>query len=198
MAVVHNKFENPRGSTTDRGAWNSGTAYVAGDKVSANDGYYVAIANNTNVDPTTDRQMTKWQPLSYTWDINHDTEQPFSKTRNIERTAPVGSATIPGGRMLVKQQGDDGPLQIKVSGNILKRSHLRWMWRFYNLSRAQTIYFTDFDGAKYEVQVVEFAPTRKRTLNNYRDPSMPNHYITYEITMEVYTVISGDMLGVSP
>ena len=56
----------PAGATgqgyTWRGAWNSGTAYVAYDTVSYNGSSYVAIAGSTNVTPGTD--PTKWELIA--------------------------------------------------------------------------------------------------------------------------------------
>lgn len=131
---------------------------------------------------------------AYDWLVNHSDEGETGKTRNITRTANTGVVG------LVKQQGDDGPYILKLSGTILHRSQLQQMWAWYALCRTQTIYFYDFDGQGFEVQITSFMPTRHRTLRNPRDPSAPLHYWTYNIEMEVYRFLNGDLVaaGVTP
>lgn len=128
----------------------------------------------------------------YDWQTNHSEEESTGKTRNITRTAPTGNVG------LVKQQGDDGPLIIRLSGSIFHRAQYQQMWHWFQLSKGQTIYFTDFDNQKYEVQITSFLPKRVRRLSNRKDPSMPYHYYTYTMEMEVYRVIAGDLVGVTP
>lgn len=137
------------------------------------------MARNKFTDPLT---LASWD-----WPINHDEEQEVAKTRNISRSATTNNVGV------VRQQGDDGPLTMKFSGTILHRSQLREFWRWYALCRTQTIYFTDFDGQEYEVQITGFAPTRHRTLLNPRDDSAPLHYWTYSIDLDVYKLRVGDM-----
>lgn len=130
----------------------------------------------------------------YDWPINHTEEEAAGKTRTITRTSNTGLVG------LVKQQGDDGPMLMKLTGTILTRDQFRQMWAWYSLSRMQTIYFRDFDGQEAEVQVTSFLPKRERTLRNPRDPSIPHHYWSYTIEMEVYRFIAGDLAdaGITP
>lgn len=124
----------------------------------------------------------------YTWDQNHQEEQETGKARNITRTANTGNVGA------VKQQGDDGGVTLKLAGKILKRSQLQQFWAWYELCRTQTIYFEDYDGQKYEVQITSFQPKRVAKLSfTGRDPSMPHHYYEYTMEMEVYRFIAGDM-----
>lgn len=130
---------------------------------------------------------------SYDWPQNHDSEETTGKVRNITRSAPTGLTGA------VKQQGDDGPLVLKLSGVITRRSQFQQMWAWYALCRTQTIYFTDFDGQMYEVQIVGFEPQRVR--NMYRagfDP--PDYHWRYSISMEVHRFLAGDLaaVGVTP
>jgi hypothetical protein len=127
---------------------------------------------------------------TYAWPVNHNEEEETAKARNITRTAPTS------GYGLVRQQGDDGPFLLKLSGTILDRAQLVAMWRWYAICRAQTIRFIDFDDQSYEVQITDFAPRRvRKAIAPRRDPSAPTHYWTYTITMEVYAFIAGDMVG---
>lgn len=130
----------------------------------------------------------------YDWPINHADEDAVSKTRSISRSGTTNNVGA------VRQQGDDGPLTMKVSGTILHRDQLRAFWKWYALCRTQTIYFYDFDDQGYEVQITEFSPTRHRTLRNPRDPSAPMHYWTYSLTLDIYRFLVGDMaaMGVTP
>jgi hypothetical protein len=132
---------------------------------------------------------------SYDWPLNYSEEEGFGKRRNITHGANTGQTG------LVKQQGDDEPLIWKVRGSILTEAMLIEIWRWWQLSKSQTIYFRDFAGDEYEVIFTSFEPTRKRVLRNPKDPTnAPNHYWTYEIEMEVIRIISGPLAtsGVSP
>lgn len=143
------------------------------------------MARNRFVNPATG--------ASYEWHLNHDEEDPTTKTRAITRTANTGVIGA------VRQQGDDGPLIVKYHGTALQRAQIQQFWAWYNLSKLQTIYFYDFDGQGFEVQITELSVTRKRKLSyTGRDPSIPFHFYTYDITMEVYAVLAGDMAGVAP
>jgi hypothetical protein len=130
---------------------------------------------------------------TYNWTVNHDAEDSQGKTRNISRTAPTGSVG------LVKQQGDDGPLILKFSGRILDREQYQQFWAWYELSRTRTIYFYDYDDQGYEVQITSFQPKRvRKAMSPGRDASMAFHTYDYTLELEVYRVIQGDLLGVSP
>jgi hypothetical protein len=127
---------------------------------------------------------------SYAWPINHDAEDAFGKTRNLEHTALLK------GSGLVIQQGDDGPLTIKVSGAILHKAQVQAFDAWFERCRTETIHFTDFAGDSYEVMITSFTPTRQRTLRNPRDPSIPLHYYKYNLEMEVIQVLSGSRSNV--
>jgi hypothetical protein len=141
-----------------------------------------------------DRFQNPVNGLVYNWPVNHSDEEAVGKTRPISATAPTGTG------LLVRQQGEDAPMQIKWSGTIFHRSQFQQMWAWFNLSRLQSVYLYDYDNQGYEVLITEFQPVRKRTLRNPRDPSVPYHYWTYTITFDVLTFIAGDMaaMGVAP
>lgn len=129
----------------------------------------------------------------YDWPLNHSSEETSGKARNITTTAPTG------GVGLVRQQGDDGPYQLKWVGRILRRSQLAAMWEWYQLCRTQTIHLTDFDGQKYEGQITDFQPRRIRAERpGSADPQ--THVWEYTFTFDVYRFIDGDMFdeGVTP
>lgn len=123
---------------------------------------------------------------TYQWHNNHETEDPSGKTRQISGSANTGLT----GR--VRQQGDDGPMVLTLHGRIRTRDQSRQFWHWYNLCRTQTIYFTDFDGQEYEVQITSYLPERVRQASNVADPSMTHHNIQYTLTMEVYAFLAGD------
>jgi hypothetical protein len=128
----------------------------------------------------------------YDWQRNHDPrgEDELGKTRNIEHTAPTGNVG------LVKQQGDDGPLVLRLSGTIVHRNQYQQFWQWYNLCRTQTIYFKDFDGQEYEVLITAFRPKRQGKLTSISpDPGMTQHRYTYTLEMEIVRVIAGDLAG---
>jgi hypothetical protein len=123
---------------------------------------------------------------TYVWPINHDAEEAFGKTREIEHTAPTS------GIGLLRQQGDDQPLVIKLAGTILTKAQRDAMVAWYELCEGQTIYWTDFAGESYEVLITEFSPIRKRAARNMRDPvGAPLWFWTYSLSMEVITTRVG-------
>jgi hypothetical protein len=142
----------------------------------------MTVVHNVFTNPATGDQ--------FTWPINHDTEDMGGRSRQITysgNTKQVG---------LVRQQGDSIPMQFKYSGTFFDQASIQRMFDFYNLGRSQTIYFTDFSGAMYEVLITEFTPVRKRTVRNSRDfAHAPTWYWTYTITMDVVTVLAGYLLG---
>lgn len=130
---------------------------------------------------------------TYSWPINHDEEEEFGKSRNIEHTAPTASTG------LVKQQGDESPLILRLNGKILEEAQLTAMKGWWSLCATQTIYFYDFAADHYEVIITAFRPKRKRTVRNPRGGTAnPLHYWEYTIEMEVIRVLAGPWTGVSP
>lgn len=143
------------------------------------------MARNRFVNPANGAQ--------YLWTVNHSEEEESGKARNITHTAPTGLTG------LVRQQGDDGPMVLRLQGTILDRAQYREMWKWYALCREQTINFYDFDGQGYEVQITSFMPRRVRNLTRPgRDPQQ--HRWVYRLEMEVYRFLAGDLatVGVTP
>lgn len=131
----------------------------------------------------------------YDWPRNHSEEEEAGKTRNITRGPNTGNIG------LIKTQGDDGPMLLRYRGFIVHRAQYIAMWSWYKLCRTQTIYFTDFDGQVYEVQITSFTPKRVRKHQAVSpDATMKGHYYEYGIEMEVYRFVTGDLatLGVTP
>lgn len=124
----------------------------------------------------------------YDWPRNHDEEEETGKTRNITRTAPTGNVG------LLKTQGEDSPFLIKLRGKYVHRAQHIAMWQWFERCKYQTIWFTDFDGQSYEVQITAFTPRRVRKLKAVSpDPGAQTHYWEYGIEMEIYRFIGGDM-----
>lgn len=129
---------------------------------------------------------------TYPWPINHSEEQTFGKKRNLTSGAPTGHTG------LTIQQGDDDPMVLELSGTILTVAQYEQMIHWWALSAGSTIYFTDFAGDAYEVIITDFDALRQRTLRNPRDRSIPYHYWTYTIRMQVVTILAGTWTGVTP
>lgn len=130
---------------------------------------------------------------SYEWRVNHSEEGEQGKARQVTRTPSTGLTAV------VTQQGDDGPMTLSLTGTILDRSQFRELWKWYALCASQTIYFWDFDGQGYEVQITSFQPRRVRNLTRPgRDPQQ--HRWTYTLDMFVHRFIDGDLadVGVKP
>jgi hypothetical protein len=66
------------------------------------------------------------------------------------------------------------------AAQIVHREQQRQMWRWYAISKAHTIYLTDFDGQKYEGIISSLTMARKGKLQSVgRDPSMLYHTVGY-------------------
>lgn len=128
----------------------------------------------------------------YEWAVNHSTEDQFGRQREVTNVPTTGGA------VRVLQQGDEGPLVLSLTGTILHSDQFAQMRAFFDLARQQTIYFDDFAGDSYEVIITGFQPTRQRTVRNPRDPSIPYHYWTYTINMQVVRVLAGSWVGTAP
>lgn len=127
---------------------------------------------------------------SYVWPINHDTEVGGGKNRTITHDANTGNVG------LVRQQGDDEPLAFKFSGTILTLAQVQAFWTWFNLCSTRTIRLTDFTGDVYEVIITAFNPVRKRVYRNQRDlVNAATHIWTYDIEVEVISIISGSLFG---
>lgn len=134
---------------------------------------------------------------TYVWQRNHDPdgEEEAGKVRNVQR---IPNTSLIG---IMLSQGDDGPYIIKLRGKIVHRNQLRQFWHFYAISERQTIYFTDFDGQSYEVQMTSFLPKRRGKLSGIKpDPSAPQHFWEYSMELTVINFRAGDMfdMGVKP
>lgn len=122
------------------------------------------------------------------FEINPNAQEPLEQQRNIERTAPTGGVGF------VRQQGDDSPPILQLSGTILSQSQRDMMQVYYNLSATQTIHFRDWVGNIYQVLVTGFNPKRERAAKNPRGGTeAPTHYWTYQLVMEIISVVSGKM-----
>jgi hypothetical protein len=127
----------------------------------------------------------------YDWRINHDTEDEGGRERQITLSGNTS------GLGLVRQQGEQTPLTLKYSGSILHLSQLQAFWHWFQLCQSQTIFFRDFYGDEYEVTITTFSPVRHRG-ENRNDASIPHHYWTYTIEMQVLRVVSGTLAEVTP
>jgi hypothetical protein len=126
----------------------------------------------------------------YQWAINHSEEEESGRDRQIETRANTGNVG------LVRQQGEMTPLLLRYTGTILEKAQLDEMLRWFRLCETQTIYFTDFAGDSYEVQISSFKPTRVRAMRNTRGlATNPLHYWRYTIEMHVLRVLAGSYTG---
>lgn len=129
---------------------------------------------------------------AYNWPVNHSEEEAFGRTHNVEQTATTNNLG------LVRQQGPDDPLALKLSGTIFHEAQHGQFIGWWALSSQHSIYFYDFTGAGYEVTITSYLPTRKATLRNPRDRSIPLHYYSYTMEMDILRVLSGPWAGIVP
>lgn len=127
----------------------------------------------------------------FDWTINHLTEDSFGKTRNFDHTAPTAHGSDPG-IGLIRQQGSEGPMVIKLKGTILDPAQHVEFINWFGVCRRQSIYYRDFAGDQYEVIISVYSPTRERVGSNPRGGIVaPNHIWRYDMEMEVLRFISG-------
>lgn len=129
---------------------------------------------------------------SYSWPVNHSEEERMGKERQVDHGAPTGNLG------LVRQQGESGPMVLQLSGTIFHAAQHAAMWTWFEKCQSRTIDFEDFAGDTYEVLITSFLPRRQRTLSNPRDKTIPLHYWSYTISMEVIAFKSGPLVGVTP
>lgn len=148
----------------------------------------MARSPNTFVDPAGIRP-------TYAWAINHLTEEPGGKHRNVRSSAPTALTG------LNQLQGDEDPLVLRWKGSILTRAQLVEMWHWFALSRDRTIYLYDFAGDGAEVLFTHFDPQRIALAANHADPvHAPLWKWEYTAEFTVVTFLAGPMFeaGVSP
>jgi hypothetical protein len=131
---------------------------------------------------------------TYKWTTNHSPtgDSGTEKKRTIQTTANTGNVG------LVRQQSADDPLILKREGSILDPTQEKEMWRWFQLCKAQTIFFVEFNGDAYEVQVTEYNPKRIGTASKGRMGKL--YYVKYTMEMEVYGVLHGVLAeaGITP
>lgn len=124
----------------------------------------------------------------YDFDVNPEGEEPLEQQLNIERTAPTSGVGV------IRQQGIPSPPVLTLNGKILRPSQRTALQGWYELSRTQTVHFRDFTGNVYEVLITAFSPQRQRAAKNPRGGTdAPTHYWTYQMSMDIVTVISGSL-----
>lgn len=125
---------------------------------------------------------------TYQWPRNPSSEATAQKERQIERTSNTANVGA------TKQQGDDGPIILDWTINVLTTAMEIELWEWYMLSKLQTIYLTDWDGEEYEGQIIQ--------LYRQRVPAGGDRgeYAVYNFQFEVYRFISGVLAtaGVTP
>lgn len=148
--------------------------------------YTVDSFRNYFINPATEEM--------YRWHLNHkpDGDKGTGKKRTIELTSNTGSVG------LVRQQSDAEPLVLKREGTLFNREQEVAMWKWYELCESQTIYYLEFNGDAYEVQIINFSVQRKGTGGPTRGGE--RFYAEYELELEVYGVLTGVLAeaGVAP
>lgn len=123
----------------------------------------------------------------YAWLINHSPEgdQGTQKQRSITVTANTGNVG------LTKQQADDQPLILKRSGTILDATQEEEFWVWYQRCEAQTIYFVEFSGDAYEIQITRYNAVKVGTGGPTRNGK--GYYIKWDADYEVYALLAGPL-----
>jgi hypothetical protein len=121
----------------------------------------------------------------YPWPVNHDPsgDEGNEKKRAIQETANTANVG------LVRQQSADQGMTLRRSGTILTIAHEEAFWEWFNLCAAQTIYFVEFNGDAYEVQIVDYAP--KRVGSGGPSKNSKKYYVKYTMEMAVFGFLAG-------
>lgn len=130
----------------------------------------------------------------YEWPVNHspDGDEGGQKQRTITETANTGNVG------LVRQQGADQGVTLKRSGTILTVAQEQEMWHWFKLCESQTIYFVEFDGTAFEVQIVAYDP--KKIGSGGPSKNGLGYFVKYSIELLVFKYLAGPAFaaGVSP
>lgn len=116
---------------------------------------------------------------TYQFAINHYTEDGLDFSRSVERTA------VTTGPAFVLQQGEVTKGTFRYSGTILQQAQFDAMKAYFDACQNRTVFFADFTGTEYEVLITRFNPKRVACAHNPQDPSIPFHYYTYDLEMEI-------------
>lgn len=136
----------------------------------------------------TDRRNAFINPADasvYEWPVNHNPEgdEGTGKKRTIQETANTGNVG------LVKQQSADQGAVIKRSGVILTLAHEQAFWEWWERCGSQTIYFVEFDGSAYEVQLTDYEP--KRVGSGSLAKNGQGYFVKYTMEMIVFAFLTG-------
>lgn len=124
--------------------------------------------------------------LSYGWPLNHKTEEPMGRSRQMgtgARTDNIG---------LVPQQGAATPLVMNWKGRILTLDQLTQMVWWWRSSDFNSIYALTFRDELYEVVVTDFTPQVVAVAENRSDlVNAPRNVWDYTLIMRVLTAFNG-------
>jgi hypothetical protein len=152
-------------------------------------GHVYALEANRNyfIDPSTLEV--------YKWHLNHrpDGDKGTEKKRNIEATANSGNVG------LIRQQSDDEPLSLKREGDILHSDQEIAMWQWFQRCKSRTIYFVEFNGDAYEVQITDLKVERLGVVA-VTAAGGKRYYAKYDLEMTVYAMLAGVLAeaGITP
>lgn len=121
----------------------------------------------------------------YPWPVNHEPggDEGNDKKRNITETANTANVG------LVRQQAGDQGMNIRRSGIILTTAHEEEFWRWFKLCGSQTIYFVEFNGDAYEVQIIDYDPKRVGTGGPAKNGK--KYFVKYTMEMTVFNFLAG-------
>lgn len=130
----------------------------------------------------------------YPWPVNHspDGDEGNDKKRTIQETANTGNVG------LVRQQSGDQGVTLKRSGSILTFAHEEAFWHWFQLCAGQTIYYVEFSGDAYEVQIVGYDP--RKVGSGGPSKNGKGYFVKYTMEMIVFKFLTGAAAkaGVAP
>lgn len=139
--------------------------------------YVLTDGRNAFIDPATAEV--------YEWPVNHS---PTGDTGN-ERKRTITETANSGNVGLIRQQGALEGMALKREGTILTIAHEEAFWRFFELCESQTIYFVEFNGDAYEVQITAYDPKREGTVGPSKNGK--KYYVKYVMEMAVFNFLTG-------
>lgn len=130
----------------------------------------------------------------FEWPVNHAPEgdEGGEKKRAIQQTANTANVG------LVRQQSGDQGVIFKRSGIILSLAHEQAFWHWFQLCAAQTIFFVEFTGDAFEVQLIGYDPKRVGTVGPSKNGK--GYFVKYTMELAVFQFLAGPAAaaGVAP
>lgn len=123
---------------------------------------------------------------TYTWAVNHRTEEVNGRQREITQLHPVGAGWAPSD--VTSQQGETTPRKMRLGGRAFTIIQHSYFLIYYYLCRTQTVLFHHgADDVTYEVLVTAYEFQRRAVT---RAPRGDAHVFDYTMELEIVAEVT--------